>query len=99
MKTEEVKYVYQAEAPLLVAKTKNGQPVYQETTIKNDTTTSIGKKSSSCWSSHLFSRLRLVLSCLAIVACLAVIVVSEVTDFFCHLHLTDSKLLFELHGG
>lgn len=68
MKTEEVKYVYQPDGPMLVPKTKNC-PVYQETTISN--------KKSSCWTSHLFSRLRLVISCLAIVACLVVIAVSD----------------------
>lgn len=79
MKTEEVKYVYQQEGPLLVPKTKNGA-VYQETTVSNNrslTTGNANKNKSGCWPGHLFSRLRLILSCLAIVTCLVVIAVSD----------------------
>ncbi len=79
MKTEEVKYVYQQEGPLLVPKTKNGA-VYQETTVSNNSrslATNANKNKSGCWPGHLFSRLRLILSCLAIVTCLVVIAVSD----------------------
>ncbi|XP_057376978.1 uncharacterized protein LOC130698244 [Daphnia carinata] len=72
MKTEEVKYVYQQEGPLLVPKTKNGA-VYQETTVSNRAKDD--KQAPCCWPGHLFSRLRLILSCLAIISCLVVIAV------------------------
>ncbi|EFX84448.1 hypothetical protein DAPPUDRAFT_222971 [Daphnia pulex] len=74
MKTEEVKYVYQSEGPLLMPKTKNGA-VYQETTVSNRAKDVKNQQAHCCWPSHLFSRLRLVLSCLAIMACLVVIAV------------------------
>jgi len=74
--SEEVKYVYQADGPLLVPK-KNGA-VYQETTVVNP----IGgagsasmNKQERCWRGHLFSRLRFVVSILAIVACVIVVIV------------------------
>lgn len=80
MKTEEVKYVYQPDGqPMLVPKTKNGA-VYQETTVSNNRAPS-NKSKSGCWPDNLFSRLRLVLSCLAIIACLVVIAVSDPRDF------------------
>lgn len=66
--TEEVKYVYQGDGPLLVPKNPNNG-VYQETTIRS------GKK--DCWSSPMFSRIRLILSILALVVCVAVIIVSQ----------------------
>jgi hypothetical protein len=75
MKTEEVKYVYQSEGPLLMPKTKNGA-VYQETTVSNRAKDVKNQQAHCCWPSHLFSRLRLVLSCLAIMACLVVIAVN-----------------------
>lgn len=73
MKTEEDKYVYQQQQTLLDMKTKNGH-VYNETTVKSQQTT--GKK-TSCMSSHLFSRLQIILASLAIVTCLIVIAVSD----------------------
>lgn len=75
MKTEEVKYVYQSEGPLLMPKTKNGA-VYQETTISNRAKDDKNQQAPCCWPGHLFARMRLILSCLAIISCLAVIAVS-----------------------
>jgi len=75
MKTEEVKYVYQSEGPLLMPKTKNGA-VYQETTVSNRAKDAKNQQAHCCWPGHLFSRLRLILSCLAIVSCLVVIAVN-----------------------
>lgn len=74
MKTEEVKYVYQSEGPLLMPKTKNGA-VYQETTISNRAKDDKNQQAPCCWPGHLFARMRLILSCLAIISCLAVIAV------------------------
>ena len=77
--SEEVKYVYQADAPLLVPR-KNGG-VYQETTVVNpigggESGSRAMSKQERCWRGHLFSRLRFVTSILAIVACVIVVIVS-----------------------
>jgi|LakMenEpi03Aug12_release.lakeMendotaPanAssembly.Ray.scaffolds.fasta_scaffold1397248_2 hypothetical protein len=91
MKTEEVKYVYQSEGPLL-AKTKNGS-VYQETTVSGSNNRAKDVK-HCCWPSHLFSRLRLILSCLAIVSCLVVIAVNNFlfVCLCCYLSFTNDYI-------
>ena len=68
---EEVKYVFQDE-PLLANKLKN--QIYQETTTTCNDVDAPGRKSAILGGINI-SRLRLVLSILAIVACLAVITV------------------------
>lgn len=73
MKTEEVKYVYDHSGPLLVPKAKNGV-VYQDTTCPG-VEAAVLKGNRNRWP-HLFSRMPLALSCLAITACVAVIIVS-----------------------
>lgn len=73
MKTEEVKYVYDHSGPLLVPKAKNGV-VYQDTT-RPGVEAAVMRSNRKGW--HLFSRMPLILSCLAITACVAVIVVSR----------------------
>ena len=93
MKTEEVKYVYQSEGPLM-PKTKNGS-VYQETTVSSSGSNNRAKEvKHCCWPSHLFSRLRLILSCLAIVSCLVVIAVNNFVFvcLCCYLSFTNGYI-------
>ena len=70
--TEEVKYVYQGDGPLLVPKNSNNG-VYQETTINNNRS----GKTKSCWTGPMFSRIRIILSILALVVCIVVIIVKN----------------------
>lgn len=76
MKTEEVKYVYDHSGPLLVPKAKNGV-VYQDTTRPAGVEAAVVKGAAAKGKSwhHLFARMPLVISCLAIAACVAVIIV------------------------
>jgi len=69
---EEVKYVYQ-EGPLLVAE-KKGSSVYQETTVSSNRGRTAQFYEQYC-TAHLCSRLRLVLSVLALATCVTVIIV------------------------
>jgi len=94
---EEVKYVYQ-EGPLLVAE-KKGSSVYQETTVSSNRGRTAQFYEQYC-TAHLCSRLRLVLSVLALATCVTVIIVSRLVLLFRFHRLFRKKncFLFNIHG-